>query len=70
MGEFCKEAMYCVRLAARIAFWIVAATFSVWYAIYAPEVLEVSEHDKDRIAKNSALRWHQHWFNFLGSFVG
>jgi hypothetical protein len=59
-----------VRLGAQIGFWIVAIGFSLWYGKYATEALEVSEDDKDKIAKNAALRWHQRWLNFLGSFVG
>ncbi len=59
-----------LRLAAKIAFLILALIFSAWYGNNAPEALEVSEQDKDRIAKSPALRKHQWWLNFLGSFVG
>ncbi len=62
--------MYYINASANIAFWIVATGFSVWYGKYAPEALEVNQDDKDRIAKSPALRWHQHWLNFLGSFLG
>jgi hypothetical protein len=62
--------MYHVGLAARLVFFIVAVSFSCWYGKNAIEALEVSEKDKDRIAKSPALRKHQWWLNFLGSFVG
>jgi hypothetical protein len=59
-----------VRLGAKLLFLIVAVSFSCWYGKNAPEALEVSEADKDRIAKSRPLRKHQWWLNFLGSFVG
>ncbi len=62
--------MACIRLGAQIGYWILAVGFSLWYGKYAPEALEVSDEDKGKIAKSPALRWHQHWLNFLGSLVG
>jgi hypothetical protein len=59
-----------IALVAKIGYGVVAVGFSLWYGKYASEALEVSEEDKNRISKNSALRWHQRWLNFLGSFVG
>jgi len=52
------------------AYWVVACAASLLYGIFAVDALEVSEEDKKRISENRPLRWHQHWLNFLGSFVG
>ncbi|SPE43667.1 hypothetical protein SBA7_1650008 [Candidatus Sulfotelmatobacter sp. SbA7] len=54
----------------KLAYWLIAASASVFYAIFAVDALEVSEDDKQKIAKNRPLRWHQRWLNFLGSLVG
>lgn len=54
----------------KLAYWLIAASASVFYAIFAVDALEVSKDDKKKIAENGPLRWHQRWLNFLGSLVG
>ena len=43
----------------KLAYWLIAASASVFYAIFAVDALEVGEDDKQKIAKNRPLRWHQ-----------
>jgi len=56
--------------AAKILYWTLALALSRWYGKHAPDALDVPEDDKVRIAHNPDLRFHQFWFNFLGSLVG
>lgn len=43
----------------KLAYWLIAASASVFYAIFAVDALEVSKDDKKKIAENGPLRWHQ-----------